>query len=372
MKNKYKGIDRRDFLKFAALGTLSSTVLPSCDRIKSYLVEKFIGVDPEPSPGSTPMESVVSPIRSVASVITDTRAVHMDGKINGNVVQGMLDEGMKAFVGKSNIEECWLSVFPELKSSDVIGIKINVSGKEFFTHKKLVDAVVNSLVRIGVAENNIIVWDRRDKMWGEGLINCGFEINRGKKGVRYLSTNLEGIWYDTKTVVPVPSATMAFPITSIISKMCDYLINVPILKAGSGYCGTTGCMKNYYGAIPLFDRTPRRGIKEMHANNCNPQIPELYNDPLIKDKNKLNIYDVLLGRFEGGPSGPPQFIHNQLIIGTDPVAVDYLGLMVVEKERSKRGLPSLFPYTKYIQTAAEMGLGTNHPAQIDIREVSLA
>jgi hypothetical protein len=236
----------------------------------------------------------------------------------------------------------------------------------------LVDAIVNSLVRIGIAENNIIVWDRSDNLWKEGLINCGFGINRSKKGVRYLSTNLEGIGYDTKAVVPMPSVHIEFPLTSIISQRCDYLINVPILKAGTGYCGLTGCMKNYYGAIPLFDQSFTKGIKEVHVNNCNPQIPELYSHPLIRDKTKLCIYDVLFGKFEGGPFGPPQFIHNQLIIGTDPVAVDYLGLMVAERERSKRGLPSLFPYTKYIQSAAEMGLGTNNPDQIDFREVSLA
>jgi uncharacterized protein (DUF362 family) len=381
MKNNHKRIDRRDFLKLAALGTVSSTVLTSCDRLFGYMLEKLIGVDPEPAPGSVPMESIISATRSVAAVVTDTRAVHGDGIINGDVVRGMLDEGMKTFVGKSNIEECWLTVFPDLKSSDVIGIKINASDKAFFTHKELVDAIVNSLVRIGVTENNIIVWDRSDDMWKEGLINCGFGINRSKQGVRYLSTNLEGIGYDTKTVAPMPSVHIEFPLTSIISQRCDYLINVPILKAGSGYCGLTGCMKNYYGAIPLFDQSFTKGakgtkgikgIKEVHVNNCNPQIPELYSHPLIQGKTKLCIYDVLLGKFEGGPFGPPQFIHNQLIIGTDPVAVDYLGLMVVERERSERGLPSLFPYTKYIQSAAEMGLGTNNPDQIDLREVSLA
>ncbi|OGP52111.1 MAG: hypothetical protein A2Y79_12490 [Deltaproteobacteria bacterium RBG_13_43_22] len=374
MKNHHKGIDRRDFLKLAALGTVSSTVLTSCDRLLNYMIEKLIGVDPEPSPGSVPMESIKSPLRSVAAVVTDTRAVHGEGNINGDVVRGMLDAGMKTFVGKSNIEECWLTVFPDLKSSDVIGIKINASDKAFFTHKELVDAIVNSLVRIGVAENNIIVWDRSDKMWREGLISCGFGINRSKKGVRYLSTNLEGIGYDTKAVVPMPSVHIEFPLTSIISQRCDYLINVPILKAGSGHCGLTGCMKNYYGAIPLFDQSftkGTKGIKEVHVNNCNPQIPELYSHPLIRGKTKLCIYDALLAKFEGGPFGPPQFIHNQLIMGTDPVAVDYLGLMVVERERSKRGLSSLFPYTKYIQSAAEMGLGTNNPDQIDLREVSL-
>jgi uncharacterized protein (DUF362 family) len=371
MKNNHIDIRRRDFLKLAALATISPTVLSSCDKVTTYLTEKLIGVDSEPSPGSVPMESVKSSMRSVAAAVTDPRAVRSDGIINGNAVRGMLDEGMKAFAGKSNIEECWLTVFPNLKSSDVIGIKINASDKAFFTHKELVDAIVNSLVRIGVAENNIIVWDRSDNMWREGLINCGFGINRSKEGVRYLSTNLEGIGYDTKTVVPMPSVHIEFPLTSIISQRCDYLITVPILKAGSGYCGLTGCMKNYYGAIPLFDQSLTKGIKEVHVNNCNPQIPELYSHPLIRDKTKLCIYDVLLGKFEGGPFGPPQFILNQLIIGTDPVAVDYLGLMVVERERSKRGLPTLFPYTKYIQSAAEMGLGTNNPDQIDLREVSL-
>ncbi len=371
MNIDYKSINRRHFLKTMAVGTLASAVLPSCDSLKNYMIEKMIGVDPEPQPGSIPMQSIVSPIRSTAAVVTDIQAIPKETTVNGEVVQRMLDEGMKAMVGKSNLEECWLSVFPNLKSSDVIGIKVNVSGKEFFTHPEVIDAVINSLKKIGVADNNIIVWDRSDDMWGEGLITCGFGINTSKNGVRYVATNIDSVGYDSDTVAHLKSANIDFPLTKIITQLCDYMINIPILKAGTGYCGITGCMKNYYGAIPLFDYSPRKGIKEVHANNCNPQIAELYNHPLIRDKTILNIYDALLGKFEGGPSGPPQFVKNQLILGTDPVAVDYLGLMVVEQERSKRGLSSLFPYTKYIQTAAEMGLGTNHPKQIDLKEITL-
>jgi hypothetical protein len=188
MRKNHKGIDRRDFLKLAALAAISPTVLTSCDKISNFMIEKFIGVDSEPPPGSVPMESITNAIRSVASVITDSRAVYSGGYINGDVVQGMLDEGMKTFIGKSNIDECWLAVFPDLKSSDVIGIKINTSDKSFFTHKELVNAIVNSLIKIGVAENNIIVWDRSDKLWKEGLINCGFGINQSKNGVQYFDS----------------------------------------------------------------------------------------------------------------------------------------------------------------------------------------
>ena len=356
MKNETSRLNRRDFLKSVAVGSVASSVLPSCGTFLNTMSTLTA------SPADKPVEPVVSHIKSTVAAVTHTQAVHSETQIEAVVVQGMLEEGIKALVGKSNLEECWLEVFPQLKSSDVIGIKIN-TGVKFPTHPELVNAIIKSLVKIGVKDNNIIVWDRCDKLGPEGLIKCGYEINSSDKGVRYMSTNLEGVGYDKSVAVPIPSAKTDFPITWIISQLCDYLISVPVLKGGRGCFGVTGSMKNYYGAIPLGDRPNPIRIQKMHHNTANPQIPELFNHPLIRDKNKLCIYDALLGRFSGGPVGPPQFINNQLIISTDPVAVDYQALMIVEKERARRGQSSLLAYPKYIQSAAEMGLGRTIPAR---------
>jgi hypothetical protein len=75
--------------------------------------------------------------------------------------------------------------------------------------------------------------------------------------------------------------------------------------------------------------------------------------------------------YEGGPLGYPQEVIGKLMIGKDPVALDYLGLMILEEERKKREIGTLMCRSKYIQTAAEMGIGTNNPKQMEVREIEV-
>ncbi len=363
MITKGNRFNRRHFLKGAALGSFLSPLFPACGPLLNVAGTVF-------SRPGTPVRPIVSQIKSTVTMVSHRRAVHSETQIDEAVVLSMLEEGLIAQVGKATVEECWLEIFPSLKASDVIGLKIN-SGSHLPTHRELVNAIIASLLKAGIKENNIIVWDRCDTFASEGLIKCGYKINCSDKGVRYMATNMEGVGYDKDVRLSVPSAKISFPLTRIISQYCDYLISVPVLKGGRGAYGVTGSMKNYYGAIPLGDRPNPIKISLMHSNNASPQIAEVYSHPLIRDKTKLCIYDALLGRFSGGPAGRPQFINNQLILGTDPVAVDYQGLMIVEKERAKRGLPSVMAYPGYIQNAAEMGLGTNNPEQIDLQEIVL-
>ncbi|MDZ7767486.1 MAG: DUF362 domain-containing protein [Melioribacteraceae bacterium] len=54
----------------------------------------------------------------------------------------------------------------------------------------------------------------------------------------------------------------------------------------------------------------------------------------------LNVVDGIKGCFNGGPSAKPQFFtnYNTVLIGTDPVAVDRVGLNIVTKKRIEEGL----------------------------------
>ena len=72
--------------------------------------------------------------------------------------------------------------------------------------------------------------------------------------------------------------------------------------------------------------------------------------------------DGLLGIYRGGPGGQPQFVYNSVVVGQDPVALDYQGWKILEAERQKHGLTLTQP--QHIKTASEMGLGTNDPNNI--------
>ena len=96
--------------------------------------------------------------------------------------------------------------------------------------------------------------------------------------------------------------------------------------------------------------------------------------PQIREKSKLVICDAMTVLFEGGPTDcRPRYIwrYNGLIVGTDPVAVDQIGLMLLEEKRISEGLPSLADAgrpAKYVATAADPDhlLGVNDPEKIRV------
>src|SRR5437773_4532444 len=73
-------------------------------------------------------------------------------------VRAMIATGLTALTGQPDETAAW-RLF--VSSNDVVGIKINTSGAPLqVTRHEVVDAIVDGLQRAGVADANIIVWDR--------------------------------------------------------------------------------------------------------------------------------------------------------------------------------------------------------------------
>ncbi len=372
-------ITRRDFVKHSSMSTLGLVAgvntFAGCSTAIDHMravSNTYLGTqDPVPE-GVVPVEIINSDIHSTLSVIHSPKAVHESGKIKQEIVQEMFDRAVCSYTGKNSIEEAWEDIIPGLQSTDTIGIKINCINPSLPSSPEVVNAIINHLVMLGLNKNNIIVWDRDESlMTGVGsLKRSGYIFNSSDKGVRYVTTSTDNIGYDSGTIVEVPSAGLKFDLSRILSRECKYLINVPQLRH-HGKSGMTMCMKNYYGTIPLFDTYTMGAAARMHKANCNPAIPELYNNAVFREKTRLHVCDALFTIFESGPMGSPQAIIGKLMIGKDPVALDWLGLLIVEEERKKRGMGTLMRRAKYIQKAAEMGLGTNNPRQMDINQIAI-
>jgi hypothetical protein len=65
---------------------------------------------------------------------------------------------------------------------------------------------------------------------------------------------------------------------------------------------------------------------------------------------------------------------NGVIVGEDPVALDYVGWQIIERVRAEKGMKALKDVGReptYIATAAdgEHRLGTNDPERIDLVEI---
>jgi hypothetical protein len=196
-------------------------------------------------------------------------------------------------------------------------------------------------------------------------MSSGYNINFDGPGIRCYGTKPK-VGYGEELVV---SRSVGSRISKILSRQCTAIVNAPVLK-DHNIGGMTLSLKNYFGVI--------ENPNKFHGSNCDPYVADLYMAPQIKEKNKLIICDAIKILFEGGPTDyKPRYTwnYNGLIVGTDPVAVDQIGLMLIEEKRASEGLPPLAAVgrpVKYITTAAdpEHQLGVKDPEKIKVIELS--
>ena len=275
------------------------------------------------------------------------------GRLNQQVVLQMLDAGVSHVTGIEAADKAWASLFA---SDDVVALKVNSSGGPLLsTSKTIADAVVERLAGLGISRDNMVIYDRTDGM----LAACGYKLNTGA-GLK--SGGVEGHWED-KTV-----AQGAFRgKLPVILGFCSAIVNLPILKDAGG-AGITVSMKNHFGTIS--------NPSQCHGNGCDPYIADVNAIPGIRDKQRLIVCDATSACFEGGPAADPRYIWqpNALLVGKDPVALDTVGMTMIDEKRTQQGLPTLAAagrQPKQLASAAARGLGTNELGQIDLLKRSL-
>jgi uncharacterized protein (DUF362 family) len=284
-------------------------------------------------------------------IVTDTQATS-GTTINTSVVQIMVNSAIKSLAQNDDIGEAWKLLLPGITSASRIAIKVNCINSSVPTHPAVTNAVVNTLKQMLFSgnpfnENNIIIFDRTQSE----LQSSGYAINTGTTGVRCMGTNSTGAGYTTQTYNVNGSSQK---LSKIVVDMCDYLINISVLKNHS-LAGVTLCLKNHYGTC--------NNPGNLHGGYyCDPYIPALNALDAIKLKQRVNIIDALYGIKSGGPGGSAQFVANKLIMSTDIVACDYWG----RKTLLDNGCTTT-AYATHVDTASTTyQLGTNNPAQMDV------
>jgi uncharacterized protein (DUF362 family) len=292
-----------------------------------------------------------SALENIGKVVIATGESLTNGiSVDADVANLLLNTAIKSFTDKDTEVEAWKSIFPSLAKDDVVGIKINTLFR-LCTHQEVVDAIIKNLVAIGVSENNIIIWDKSDS----DLRRAGYQINRSGAGVRCFGTEAD---YDDK-IYKIGGQSRR--LSKILTQTCNHLINVPVLKDHS-ISGVTFSMKNHYGSVD--------NPGALHGNNCDPYIADLNNTDPIKEKTRLIVMDASFGIYVGGPDGGPQFQYNSLILGQDPVALDYQCLQIINAERQKHGVQAV-PNATHIRTAENLGLGTMNPDEMKVIQLNV-
>jgi len=246
-----KIITRRDFLHVAAGTTMAATLgIGSLGEAR-----------PEPS----------------AKVILIRNAEVLDGggKIQGKILQSMLDEAVMSLQGTEKPLEAWQKL---IKRSDIVGIKSNVWWK-MPTPKELEAAIKRRLLDVGVAEKNIDIDDR-------GVLNNPIFLN------------------------------------------ATALVNVRPLRTHH-WSGVGTCLKNYIEFVP--------DPWAYHDEGCSP-LGKIWTYPIVKGKTRLNILSALKPQFYGRGAHffDKRYVwpYKGLIVGTDPVAVDTIGAHLIQVKRT--------------------------------------
>ncbi len=150
----------------------------------------------------------------------------------------LLDRAIASYTGRDKPVEAWKRIVPVGK---VIGLKVNgLGGKGISTHLALVLAVCERLQQAGVKPGNILVWDRNAR----DLEACGLTITTDPSRIRCYGSDVAGFEDE-----PVAFGTAVnVKLAKILTRECDMVINLPILKDHE-MAGVTFSMKNMYGVV---------------------------------------------------------------------------------------------------------------------------
>ena len=262
----------------------------------------------------------------------------------------MLDAAITRLTGLPDADTAWQALFDP---SERIALKVNTAGSSVWTHVPLVTAITDRLQAIGVPPAQITIYDRS----GRELRGAGFKTNRDGPGVRCYGTDGS---YSGNFKVTGKATSL-----SDILMQADALINVPLLKQ-HGLSGFTFSLKNHYGTInnPMdfhYGQQFRRGLAEISTL------------PPIKDKTRLIIGDALT--LVLGDNWDRSLPADSLFMSFDPVALDTTGVQVLTEAISGLGRDPRWNIKQagyWLASGAELGLGTNDPANIESVEEKIA
>jgi uncharacterized protein (DUF362 family) len=275
--------------------------------------------------------------------------------INTDRLAKLLDNAMQGLFACDSELESWEKV---VKPGDIVGLKVNCLSGHGSTHAILVDIICERLQQAGIGKKNIIIWDRLNSDLEDG----GFQI-KYQGDIRCFGNDAVGFEENLQM-----NGSIASLLSKTLTRMCDVVINLPVLK-DHGIAGVTIAMKNLFGAI--------HNPNKYHLHVGDPYIPDVYMLPQIRKKVRLTICDGITAQYEGGPSFMPHWTwpFNGLIVGLDPVALDYTGWQIIERKRAEMGKKSLKEVGReptYIATAADVKhqLGTNDPNKIELIQIN--
>ncbi len=305
---------------------------------------------------ATPTRKASGGAKSRVVLVRHSKLTNEKLEPNAQACGKALEVGLLALTGESSVRQAWRRF---VKPEDTVALKVNcLAGPPLATHPELAYAVVESMARAGLPEENAIIFDRDS---GE-LEFCGYELRASGRGPRCFGSDAVG--YEPEPTIVLSTGTCY---SLIVTDMATAIINLPILK-DHDLAGLSAALKNHFGSV--------HNPNKMHTNRCCPAVADVNCAEHIRGKQRLVVCDALLVCYYGGPGYKPETTvrYNALLLGTDPVAVDAVGTKIIEELRAKAGKPSLAEeelWPNYLEIAAddEHRLGQSDLNKIELLEV---
>lgn len=307
---------------------------------------------------------------SVTRQLVDALVVRLAG--DGKVSATPPTLPASASVTPEAVAKAWKKLLGPMKKNDKIGIKVSAGGGRYFsTRVGVVKAIIEGLKLAGVSSRQIVVWDRSLKDLHEAgfdeKLGCavqGIEPPKGWDPEGSFQASVLGklIWGDLLFVSKtkgVDTSTALNQLSSkshmakILSRDITKFINVPTLSDDSG-CGIAGAL--YNATVANMDNSRRFST---FGEGGASSIPDIYLDPRVGEKAVVHILDSLIAQYAGGVSRDPNYAysHNTIYGSLDPVALDRVGVDLLEKWRASANLAPLGSAVSWLQIAEDSGIG---------------
>jgi hypothetical protein len=320
-----RAISRRQFLVRGAV-TAGAASLVGRTSLADALPHAPVPEDPPPDIVQVRSDAVLSP-----------RGMH-DG-----VLLDMLHVLLERLTRKS-VADAWRSI---IRADDVVALKFNGSGADGLgTSEVMLRTLVTSLSEAGFDPDRMVA----------------IEVSPAIRAETRTQAPDHG-WSTVETDFGSGRDQLAAWLEQVTA-----IINVPFLKTHN-IAGVTGCLKNLSHAVIKHPA-------QFHDNGCSPYIGDIVALPAVRSKLRLHLVNALRVVFDKGPRATEECIWDagMLLGGFDPVALDTVGLTIVDRVRETLRLPRISASggpPAYLAAAARTGLGTDRLHQIRVHKVKL-
>lgn len=339
-----KNISRRSLLKMAALagGAVAAGALRRlwADNGDVPLWPGDMATNANPKRSGTTVTTTTQPMFRARSLVVQVRNERvLDGTlVNQRRMLRMLDQSCSTL----NLDQHESLLTGLLTKDDVIGLVCDQYGSpQRHCLEGFVQAVVTMLTEQGFDRSKIV------------LIHAphALTMTLGTQPMKYG-------WQDTPTDFGSGKDYLASWLEQVTA-----IINLPFIK--------THTVTKFSGALHNLFRASIRRPGKWYDKAGNPQIADVVNMPVIRDKIKLHLANGLWLLLKGGPHVDSDYLvkWSGMLASTDPVALDSTAADIIERIRLERGLGHLTAagdFIPYLVTASSRGLGKCNPDDIDL------